>query len=127
MARVCAVGGDCCGCRAAAGDGDHSAVGAGARSRAAAPVPNRSDAVINARDSVSLVRGDGLGGFNPRGVDHVAQLDGAGGELPIDEGLAGRGTGAGERSLLLQLIGLLDQRVGVAQIGEVVGEDILED
>ena len=46
LARVCAVGGDCCGCRAAAGDGNHSAVGAGARSRAAAPVPNRSDALV---------------------------------------------------------------------------------
>jgi hypothetical protein len=35
-----------------------------------------------------VVGRDGLGGLDPRGVDHVAQLNGAGGEALVGEGLA---------------------------------------
>ena len=77
--------------------------------------------------SVAAVRGNRLGGFYPGGVDHVAQLDGAGGELPFDEGLAVGGSGAGECSGFLHLVGLLDERVGVAEVGQVLVEDIAHD
>jgi len=63
----------------------------------------------------------GVGGVEPGGVDHVAELDGSGGQA-----LGGEGFGIGSASVdeavgLVDLVGLLDEGVGVAEVFEVVG------
>ncbi len=70
---------------------------------------------------VGVVLGDGVGGVDPGGVDHVAELDGSGGEALFGEGLAVGGSGAGEAAGLFELVGLLDESVGVVEVVEVVG------
>jgi len=57
------------------------------------------------------IRRHGIGRFYPRGVDCVAQFDGCGGKLADDKRLACGCSRFAERALLVQPIGLFDQRV----------------
>src|ERR1700722_437074 len=77
--------------------------------------------------AVGVVVGDGIGGADPGCVEDVAQRGGAGGKTLVDEGLAGGGAGAGEGSGLLELVGLFYERVGVAEGGKIVVEEVAEE